>query len=402
MPRFAYRARDSSLKVIEGAIDADSEAQAIAQLGRDGVFPFALFESSLATPLPQLFSRRAVSIRSLAYTTRQLADLLGGGLPLLSALALLANQTQQQTLRRTIEALANAVRDGRAFSDALSEHPNVFPPLYVGMVSAGEVGGALEQALVRLAELGEHEADLRSRVTSAFAYPLFVLFMAVVMTIFLMSYVIPSLALVFIESKQLLPLPTRILLRISQIFTHWWLAIVAGLVAVGWFFHRWYASPMGRSTIDRLLIAVPGVGALVRKLETAQFGRNLGVMVGQGVPLLQALDVVGRNVSNAVLRRAVEQITRAVGEGSSLAAALAASREFPVFVSNMVTVGEESGTVDAALLKVASAYEREADRAIRTLTTILEPVLLVGVGGLVMFIVLAMLLPIFQIGLVVQ
>ena len=402
MPLFAYRAKDSHLKVIEGTIDADNEAAAIARLGREGVFPFSLSEASRTVPGPELFARRVVSTRTLAYATRQLADLLSGGLPLLSALSLLAKQTEHRTLRRVIEALAASVRDGRSLSDALAEHPQVFPPLYCGMVRAGEVGGALEQALARLADLGEHEAELRSRINSAFAYPLFVLFMACVMTIFLMTYVIPTLSLVFIESGQLLPLPTRILLALSRVFTRWWWALGAGLLAAAGLVRAWYATPGGRAAVDRALIVVPGFGTLMRKLETAQFTRNLGVMVGQGVPLLQALEVVGQNLSNAVLRRAVEQVQLAVREGSSIAAALTASGQFPVFVSNMVAVGEESGTIDAALLKVATAYEREADRAIRTLTTILEPILLVAVGGIVMFIVLAMLLPIFQIGLVVQ
>ena len=185
-------------------------------------------------------------------------------------------------------------------------------------------------------------------------------------------------------------------------FTRWWWALAGALALVAWLARRWYASPRGKASADTLLMAVPGCGALVRKLETARFTRNLGVMISQGVPALQALGVAARSVSNTALRRAVDQIHDAVREGSSLAAALSASGQFPALVSNMVAVGEESGTVDAALLKVAAVYERDVDRIMRTLTTILEPVLLVVVGGVVMFIVLAMLLPVFQIGLGVQ
>ena len=402
MPQFAYRAKDTSLQIVEGIIEADTEAAAIARLGRQGVYPISLAEAGSTAAAPPLFSRRTVSIGTLAYTTRQLADLLSGGLPLLSALTLLANQTQHRTLKRIIEGLGSAVRDGRSLSEALAEYPAVFPPLYVGMVRAGEVSGALEQSLSRLADLGEHEADLRSRVLSAFAYPVFVLVLALIMTIFLMAYVIPTLSLVFVESGQLLPWPTRVLLAISGIFTRWWWALALGLIMGGWLIRQWAAQPGGKAVVDRALITLPGFGDLIRKLGTARFTRNVGVMVGQGVPVLQALDIVARNVSNTVLQRAVGQVITSVGEGSSIAAALLASKEFPVFVSNMVAVGEESGTVDTALLKVAAAYEREVDRTIRTLTTILEPLLLVVVGGIVMFIVLAMLLPIFQIGLVVQ
>jgi len=402
MPRFTYRAKDSSLRVVEGTIEADNETAAISRLGSQGVFPISILEAHAAASARRPLLSHRVSLRTLAYTTRQLADLLGGGLPLLSALTLLARQTEHPALRRVIEALAGSVRDGRSFSEALAEHPGIFPPLYVSMVRAGEVGGGLEQALSRLAELGENEAELRSRVTSASAYPLFVLCFAMAMTTVLMVYVIPKLSVMFVEAGQLLPLPTRLLLATSGVLTQWWWAVLAGLIVLGVGLRQWHRSALGRAAIDRWLMALPGFGDLVRKLDTARFTRSLGVLVGQGVPVLQALDVVGRNIANTVLRRAVAQVQAAVREGSSIASALSASGQFPVFVSNMVAVGEESGTVDTALLKVAGTYEREVDRTIRTLTTVLEPVLLVAVGGVVMFIVLAMLLPVFQIGLVVQ
>lgn len=402
MPRYTYRAKNRTLSVVEGTIEADNEAAALSQLGSEGVFPITIAELG-ASKASALHGRpRRISLRSLAYTTRQLADLLGGGLPLLGALTLLAKQVEQPGLRRIIESLADAVREGRAFSDALGDHPRVFPPLYRSMIRAGEATGGLEQALSRLAELGEHEAELRSRLVSASAYPVFILCVAFCMTVFLMAYVIPTLSLVFLETGQLLPLPTRVLLGISGLFTRgWWALLLVAVVAIG-AGRSWYASGRGRAAVDRALFAMPAVGALIRRLETARFTRNLGTMVSQGVPILQALEVVASNIANVALRSAITRVREAVLEGSSLAAAVSATREFPVFVANMVAVGEESGTVDAALLKVATTYEREIDRTIRTLTTVLEPVLLVAVGGIVMFIVLAMLLPVFQIGLGVQ
>jgi type II secretory pathway component PulF len=334
--------------------------------------------------------------------THQLSDLLAGGLPLLSALTLLAKQTEQRALQRVIEALADAVREGRSLSEALAAHPQIVPPLYRSMVRAGEAGGGLEQALGRLAQLGEHEAELRSRVASASAYPILVLCVALAMSIFLMAYVIPKLSLVFLETGQLLPLPTRILLGVSGLFTRWWWLLGLLLVVLGIAAQRWHASSSGRAAVDRAIISIPAVGVLVRKLETARFARTLGTMLGQGVPILQALEVVTHQVSNAALQSSIGRMGTAVRDGSSLASALAASGQFPAFVGNMVAVGEQAGTVDAALLKVAVTYERDVDRVVRTLTTVLEPLLLVGVGGVVMFIVLAMLLPVFQIGLGVQ
>jgi type II secretory pathway component PulF len=229
-----------------------------------------------------------------------------------------------------------------------------------------------------------------------------VLCVALAMSLFLITYVIPTLGKLFVESDQLLPLPTRMLLFVSALCTRWWWVSVLGAGLAGFGLRAWYASPSGKAVMDRALISVPAVGGLVRQLETARLTRNLGTMVGQGVPILQALEMVAANVLNATLRQAIVQIREAVQQGSTLAGAFSATKQFPVFVSNMVAVGEEAGTVDAALLKVAANYERAVDRTLRTATTVLEPVLLVVVGGIVMFIVLAMLLPVFQIGLVVQ
>lgn len=402
MPRFTYRAKDHALQVIEGTIEAESESAAINRLGSEGMFPITIIEvgTIAASPLGRFAPR--ISQRTLAYTTHQLADLLGGGLPLLSALMLLGKQTEQPTFRRVIESLADAVRDGQSLSEAMSAHPRMFPALYRSMIRAGEAGGGLEHALTRLAEMGEHEAELKSRLVNAAAYPVFVLCVAVLMTGFLMTFVIPKLSLVLIENNQVLPLPTRLLLGVSHAVTRGWWELLLLVMVAAWGLMRWYASPMGKRIVDRTLLMIPAVGTLVRKAETARFTRNLGMMVGQGVPILQALAMVAKNLANAAVQASIEQIHDAVREGSSLAAALSATGQFPVFVSNMVAVGEESGTVDAALLKVASAYERDVDRTLGMLTAVLEPVLLLVVGGIVMLIVLAMLLPVFQIGLGVQ
>lgn len=402
MPRFTYRAKDSTLHLIEGSIEADNESAAITRLGSQGVFPISIAEAGAGASSAASFVSRRISPNHVTYTTRQLADLLGGGLPLLNALTLLGKQTEQPALRRVIEQVAAGVREGQSLSEALAVFPNVFPSLYSSMVRAGETTGRLEQSLSRLADLGESEAELRSRITSAMAYPAFVMCVAIGMTGFLIAYVIPKLSLVFIESGQLLPLPTRFLLAVSQVCMRWWWVALLILLVAGVLLRQWYASERGKSAIDKLFMALPGIGTLVRKIDTARFARNLGIMAGQGVPVLQALEVTGRNISNAVLQQSIVKVQEAVREGSSIAGALSATGQFPAFVSNMVAVGEESGTVDQALMKVATTYEREVDRVIRTLTTIMEPVMLVLVGGVVMFIVLAMLLPVFQIGMVVQ
>lgn len=403
MPRYAYRAKDSALKLIEGTIEADNETAAISRLGSVGVYPITISEAAVLDPGPRVSGvRRRVPSRTLAYFNRQLADLLSGGLSLFNALSLVSGQTEHRLLRTVIAEVSNAVRDGQAFSEALARHPAVFSPLYLSMIRAGEAGGGLDAVLVRLADLAESESELRSRVATALVYPGFVLCVGLAMTIFLLTFVIPRLASVFTESDQLLPLPTRILLAISDGLSQWWWAWLLALIAVIVSLRQFRLSPVGRLVFDRLLLRVPLAGDLARKLQTARLARNLGVMIGQGVPLLQAIDVASSTVSNTALAAAVQQVRDAVRDGVNLANALGGSGQFPVFVSNMVAVGEESGTLETALLKVASAYERETGRILQVLTTILEPALIVLVGLVVMFIVISMLLPILQLGLVAQ
>lgn len=403
MSRFSYQAKDGESKTVSGTIEADSETAAIARLGAQGLFPFSVEEvGSGSQSGGSIFGAKRINARTLAYMTRQLSDLIGGGLPLLGALNVLAKQTEHPRLKGIIENLASAVRDGRSLSDAIAEYPSVFNQLYISMVRAGEVSGGLERVLEELADLGESEAELRSRVIAASVYPILVLCVAIGMTIFMLAFVIPKLSLVFIESGAALPLPTQILLSISELFRQWWWLLIAGMGFAGWSLMKWRRSETGAMVLDRVVLTLPGIGDLVRQVNTARFARNLGVMLGQGVPVLQALQVVADNVSNFFIRQAVEKSRESVREGASIAGALSETEEFPVFVSNMVAVGEESGKVDQSLIKVAGTIEREVDRTMRTLTSIIEPVLLLLVGAVVLFIVLAMLLPIFQIGLVTQ
>jgi len=402
MPRYSYRAKDGALRLVRGMIEAETEHLALTRLNAQGVYPLTLNEASPADAPSPATRHRRVPTRVLAYMSRQLADLLGGGIPLFNALALLAEQTEHRALREVIAELSAAVRDGQAFSQALAAHPDIFPPLYVSMIRAGEVGGGLEAVLVRLADVAEQEVELTSRVVSALVYPLVVLAVGVATIVVLLTYVVPKLSVLFAESGQLLPLPTRLLLSLSYAMTRGWWVIVLGIVAGVWSLRRLRASGAGRGALDRVLLRVPVLGLLMRKLDTARLSRNLGVMVAQGVPMLHALEIAQATVSNSAVRHAVAQMKEAVRDGVGLAAAMHRTGAFPRFVGNMVAVGEESGTLEGALLKVASAYERETDRVLRMLTTVMEPLLIVVVGLIVMFIVIATLLPIFQIGLVAQ
>lgn len=399
MPTYAYRAKDCALKVVEGTIDAENETAAISRLGTQGIYPLILREASLrrsAAPSP---TASRVPSRALAYFSRQLADLLGGGLSLLNALGLVAQQTDHRMLRGVVSAIADEVREGRSLSEAMSRHPGIFSPLYVSMIRTGEATGELDGVLMRLAEVTESEAELRSRVASALVYPCLVLVIGLGVIAFLLTYVVPKLTTLFLETGQLLPWPTRMLVGVSGALSRWWWLWLVATGIVGWAGRQFLRSEAGQSLLDRLLLRLPVISAFVRKLDTARAMRNLGVMLERGVPILQALDVAGTTLANLVLRQALRRAREAVQAGQTLARALSASGQFPVFVSNMVAVGEEANTLDAALLKVAASYERETDRALRVVTTVLEPLVLVVVGVVVMFIVISVLLPIFELGL---
>ena len=401
MPQYLYRAKNRDGQAVEGVIEADSEAAVVNRLVQGGVYPFMLSDASVAQP-QRAVVRSRVPGRQLAYVTRQLADLLGGGLSLFKALSLLSEQTEHRRLREAIGEVGHAVRGGQAFSDALSRHPDAFSPLYVSMIRAGEAGGDLDAVLVRLADLFDGESELRGRIVSAMVYPCVVLIIGIATIAVLLTYVVPKLTALFEETGQMLPLPTRMLMGISATLSGWWWLWLGLSAAAAWGARVFHRSSGGRAAIDRSVIRLPVVGSLIRKIQTARFTRNLGVMAGQGVPVLQALEVSSSAISNGELRRAVAHVQDAVRQGEHLARALAASRQFPAFVSNMVAVGEESGTLETALLNIASSYEREADRALRMFTTALEPLLIVAVGLVVMGIVISMLLPIFQLGMVTQ
>lgn len=407
MPTYVYRAKNHAQQLIEGRLEADNERAALLQLSREGVAPLSLEEAlAAAARPPDLRSGPSQSLRvparTLAVFTRQLSDLLGAGLTLLTALQLLIKQTEHPLLRQVTEDLVARIREGGRFSEALRKHPAVFGALYVNLVAAGEVGGALEKVLIRLADLLEAEDELKAKIRQALVYPAFILGIGALTVGVLLVMVIPKLAALFEDMGQQLPLPTRALIELSGwVRIYWWL--LAGLAAGGAAALRQYRrQPAGRMRWDRLQLGVPVLGALIQRVEVARFTRTLSVLLSQGVPILEALSVVTQSAGNAVLADTLQRVRQDVRDGRALSASLSRSTVVPAFVQNMVAVGEESGTLEVALLKVAAAYERDADRVMKIFTTLLEPVLLVLVGGVVAFVVMAMLLPIFQIGLMVQ
>ena len=405
MPLYAYRGLDVDGRSVGGVVDADSPRGARQKLRRTGVFPTDLKEERAATPLAvRAFAQRSerVPAAELAAITRQFSTLVAAGLPLVEALGALAEQAERPSLARTLAQVRQEVTEGSSLADALAQHPRLFGSLYVNMVRAGEASGALHVVLDRLADYTENQARLLGKVRSALTYPAIMLLLSATILFFLLSYVVPKVTRIFQETHQQLPLPTRLLLGVSDFVAQWWWLLLMLLAAVTVGVMRWARTPSGRERVDRLTLDVPYLGRLAQKLAVARFARTLSTLLASGIGLLPSLDIVKSIVDNTVLTRAIERARDAIREGQSIAPPLRESGLFPPLVVHMVAVGERSGQLEAMLSKAADTYDDEVENAVVALTTILEPIIIVFMGGVVLFIVLAILLPIFELNRIVR
>jgi len=333
----------------------------------------------------------------LVLSTRQLATLVKAGMPLLRALRTVADQLDPGPLRDIFASVATDVEAGVKFSEALSHHPRMFPPFYVNMVRAGEVGGLLDEILKRLAELLEKQARLKERVKSALMYPAFVMIAAVGILIILMAFVVPTFLGMFTELGSTLPLPTRILVAVSTAVRNWWW--VVGIVGTGlvMLMRMFLQTSAGRRLTDQAVLRAPVVGSLIERLLISRFARTFGTLMTSGVPILSALETVRATVTNVVLDEALQEVERSLKVGESLARPMELSGVFPPLVTRMIALGEETGQLDKMLMQVADSYEEEVDVQLAGLTQLLEPLLIVFVGGVVGFIVIAMFLPLMSL-----
>lgn len=391
---------------MEGGLEAETEQEALAKLSQMGYFPLSI-QREETSPQGQaaprsfrLFTR--IRRRDITLFTRQLADLLESGLPLMRTLDVLREQMENPRLQEVLADLASQIRDGRSLSDALAIYPRVFSPLYVSMVRSGEVGGMLGEVLARLADFAEKEEELHVKMRSALAYPILILLVGMGTIAVLLIFVVPKLVLLFQEVGQILPLPTRVLIGLSQWFvSYWWLVVsIAGLGV--FLVRRGGLSQGARLAIDRIKLRLPVCGSLIKKVEIARFARSLATLLSHGVPILQGMQVVVQATGNELLRGEFQQIGEQLKGGDSLSQGMRRGRIFPALVTHMVAVGEEAGSLDRSLFKIADTYEREADRAMKLMTSLVEPVMILIMGSLVGFIVIAMLLPIFEIDLLAR
>jgi general secretion pathway protein F len=409
MPVYDYTALDAKGKTLSGIIDAEGAAAARQKIRAAGNFPVKLKE--VQDGATEKRERRELSlsryfkrIRPAEVTTmtRQLATLIGAGFTLVSAMETLIAQFPSPALKKTIAKIKNDIVEGSSFGDALDSFPNVFSPIYVNMVRAGETSGTLEIVLERLADITEKQEALKNRVVTAMIYPLLIMLIGLLIMSFLLIYVIPNITSIFTDMQQDLPLPTQILIGLSTAFkSYWWILFVA-LVALLLGLQQIRKSEKGRRWSDRVILKLPMAGGLTGKLAAAGFARTLGSLLDNGVSMLPSLDIVKNIVGNVHIAEAIDAVALEVGKGQPLGREMEATGVFPPIAVQMVQVGEQSGDLEKMLAKVADVFEKEVETTVMRMTALLEPIMVLIMAVMVLFIVLSIFLPILEMRTLVQ
>jgi general secretion pathway protein F len=398
MPVFTYRAADRRGQTIDGVMEAADARAVIDRLRKEAYFPIKVSTQGERASLFSLGGGTRVRHRDLLALTQMLATLFEAGLPLDRALSILEELAVTPRVKTIVTDLLHSVRGGSSLSEALAKHhPRPFSRLYINMVRAGEKGGVLEVSLRRLAEFLEARAAFNEAVVSALAYPLVITSVGAAAIIFLMTFVIPRFATIFNDLGQAIPLPTQILMAVSAALqSYWWVGATLAMAGVlAW--RMWTGTPQGRASWDQFVLRLPIVGTLALKVETARFARTLGTMLKSGVPVLGAMAVVGDMMSNQAVGSAVGRLADGVKRGGTIASGMKEHTAFPPLAVHMVRVGEETGRLEEMLLKVADTFETDVRSELKRVLGLLEPAIIVGMGVLVAFIVVAMLLAIFSI-----
>ncbi len=406
MPVYQYKGIRGDGLAATGIVDAESPKVARQKLRKGGVYPTSLVEQQGVFDRPraegQVTSRvgrfGVLSKQELALLTRQLATLLVAGLPLVEVLGILVEQADKKALQGILADIREQVRSGKSLSAALEGYPRDFGQLYIHMVRAGEASGALDHILFRLAEFLEKQVALNQRVTNALIYPALMSIVAVTVLFFLLTFVVPKITAVFTDLHRALPTPTVVLMSISHFLAGYWWILVGG-AAIGIIaLHRTIQTPAGRRLADWFILKLPLIGETARMVAISRLSRTLSTMLASGVQLLEALDVAKRVMNNRVLEEAVEAARQNIREGETIADPLKRSGEFPSLVTHMIAVGERSGEMEDMLQRIAQIYDGEVERVIGRLTSLLEPIMILVMGVVVFFIVVAILLPIFEMG----
>jgi type IV pilus assembly protein PilC len=395
---YAYKVRDRGGKLVAGSLIADNESLAVARLREMGLVPISVKKEKSASLKMEITLRPGhVKLKELSIFSRQFATMVNSGLPILRALAILGDQTESKALAAVLVGVRTDVEQGSSLSAAMTKHPKAFNDLYIAMIKAGETGGVLDMVLLKLADNIEKEVSLRQRVKSAMTYPVVVVIMVTLIMAAMLLFVVPQFKHIYDQLGGKLPVPTRLLLAISDGVRKFWYIVIGSGIGFLFALKRYKKTEQGRARIDALLLKVPVFGGLFHKTALSRFASTLGMLLKAGVPILQALDIVTDTVNNSVLGRAVTDVQDSVREGESIAKPLGKHAVFPSMVVQMLAVGEETGNVDTMLEKVAQFYDEEVTSTVDALTSLIEPLLIAFIGGAVGAAVIALYMPMFNV-----
>ena len=401
MPTFAYKAKMLTGGLIEGMLEAADQKAAIEQLRGQKLMPLEVLESA-----PPLMARLekflpfkpTVKPKELVLFSRQLSTLVSAGVPLVQGLTILEEQVESKLFKSIVHTIREDIEAGQSITDALRKHPNAFEELYVSMIKAGEVGGILDVILERLSAYLESAENLKSKVKGALMYPLVVSVIAACVTLFLLMFVIPTFSTIFAGFGAELPFITQVMINLSNGLRKFWYMVVGVPIVFFFAMKQYRKTEIGQRNLDALAMKLPVFGLLLKKVAVAKFTRTLGTLIKSGVPILQALETVAKTSGNKIIEIAILTARESVKEGERIAIQLKKANIFPPMVIQMVAIGEETGNLDTMLSKIADFYDQEVDVAVKTLTSMIEPIIIVVMGLVIGFIVIAMFLPMFELG----
>ncbi len=394
---YVYKVKDKTGKILNGNIEGDSEAMVIGKLKQMGYTIVNVSSKAGAGAEINLgFLKKRVKSKDLTVFSRQFATMINSGLSLTKCLGILADQAENSTLAEIINTLQKDVEGGLSLSEAMGKN-KIFPTIFINMVRAGEAGGVLDEVLLRVAEHFEKEAGLKAKIKSAMSYPIAMFSFSMLILFVMITFIVPMFVGMFEDLGGNLPLPTKILLFLSNFVRGFWWLMIAAIIGIVIGYKSWKSTETGRMTLDRLKLKLPVFGSLIRKISIAKFTRTLGTLVSSGVPILQALDITGDTAGNAVIEDAVKGTRSSIKEGETIAKPLEESHVFPPMVTQMIAVGEETGALDSMLTKIADFYDEEVANTVDALTSLLEPLMLVVMGLIIGGIIISLYMPMFGI-----
>ncbi|HEU4725152.1 MAG TPA: type II secretion system F family protein [Candidatus Eisenbacteria bacterium] len=399
MPVYVWKGRTVSGEIQTGELESNTQDEALTALRKKRIIITSVREKPKGFKMELPGMGPGVTTRDLAIFTRQFATMINAGLPLVQCLDILSKQTEKEAFRQVIAGVMREVEAGNTLAESLGKKENarVFDELFVNMVEAGEAGGILDDILLRLATFIEKAEALKRKVQGAMVYPGVVMTVALLATAFMLIFIIPTFARMFTGFGAELPLPTKIVMGLSSFLRSYWWAMLLGIVGIGVGIQRYYRTERGHLEIDRLLLKVPVLGDVLRKGAVARFTRTLGTLISSGVPILTGLEITARTSGNRVIQAAIMAARASIREGETISAPLKESNVFPPMVVQMISVGEETGALDDMLTRIADFYDSEVDTAVDSLTSLIEPIMIVFMGGIVGGMVVAMYLPMFKL-----